>query len=203
VREKIFVGVTSFVLIALLLVAYFKGEPGFSINNLVPELIGVCIEFIIIVLAFNLWQKKEEKDNNIKVERRLREFLIFFLKNNFQDFPLSCQPGRFYGKDHTNNQKCLNDLIAHIESNGLTEGFKSGVQTYCNNEKEIFNNLIPVASQITNNHFKSWVRIAYFMNSISFGSKSKGIDHDVIKILQHIKEFDNASFQSNLYVGAV
>lgn len=116
---------------------------------------------------------------------------------------MSCQPGRFYGKDHTNNQKCLNDLIAHIESNGLTEGFKSGVQTYCNNEKEIFNNLIPVASQITNNHFKSWVRIAYFMNSISFESKSKGIDHDVIKILQHIKEFDNASFQSNLYVGAV
>ncbi|WP_201580596.1 hypothetical protein [Psychrobacter glacincola] len=71
-REKIFVGVTSFVLIALLLVAYFKGEPGFLINNLVPEFIGVCIEFIIIVLAFNLWQKKEEKDNNIKVERRLR-----------------------------------------------------------------------------------------------------------------------------------
>ncbi|EPO0014280.1 MULTISPECIES: hypothetical protein [Vibrio diabolicus subgroup] len=187
-------------IVIMSLVAYFKAETGFLVGNIVPELIGVCVELLIIIFVFDVWQKNEEKNKKIKVERRLREFLIFFLKHNFKDYPPSCQSGNFYGKDHEQNQECLSNLINEIEQKGLQENVVLQVQSYCESEKEIFNNLIPVAADLTNDHFKSWVRIAFFMNAIA--SKSETTSHASVKILQNIKRFDKESFTSGLYVGA-
>jgi len=197
--KKLFVWIIFLILLALSLLAFFKAQEGFFIGNVVPELIGVCIELLIIIFVFDVWQKKEEKSRSIKVERRLREFLIFFLKDNFDSFPPSCKPGNFYGKDHQQNQDSIDNLIAHIEQKGLDENIVLGVQSYCESEKEIFNNLIPLASDLTNDHFKSWVRISYFMNSIV--TKNDTTSHAVVKILQNIKRFDSQSFRNNLYVG--
>lgn len=188
------------VLLILVLIAFFKAGDGFLVGNILPEMIGICIELLIIIFVFEAWQKKEEKERKIKVERRLREFLIFFLKDNFQDFPPSCQAGNFYGKDHFQNQKSIRNLISNIEENGLNEKVVLQVQRYCDTEKEIFNNLIPVASDLTNDHFKSWVRISYFMNAIV--SKNEKTSHAVIKILQNIDRFDSESYKNELYVGA-
>ncbi|ATC88014.1 hypothetical protein [Pseudoalteromonas arctica] len=193
----------SFLIVALTfmsLLAIFKAESGFFIGNIIPEMIGVCIELLIIIFVLEKWQKQEEKNKSIKVERRLREFLIFFLKHNFKDFPESCQLGDFYGKNHQQNQESIDNLINHIEQNGLKESTVLQVQSYCESEKEIFNNLIPVASDLTNDHFKSWVRIAFFMNAIS--AKSETTSHASLKILQNIKRFDYESHHSGLYVGA-
>ncbi|WP_205068171.1 hypothetical protein [Photobacterium phosphoreum] len=182
------------------IIAFFKVESGFLVGNIVPELIGVCIELLIIIFVFDVWQKNEEKNKKIKVERRLREFLIFFLKHNFKDYPSSCQSGNFYGKDHKKNQECLSNLINDIEKKGLKEKVVLQVQNYCESEKEIFNNLIPVAADLTNGHFKSWVRIAFFMNAIAL--KSETTSNASIKILENIKRFDRESFTNDLYVGA-
>ena len=198
--KKQFIGAIIIVLVVLSTLAYLKAEAGFLVGNVVPELIGVCIELLIIILVLDVWQKKEEKNKKIKVERRLREFLIFFLKSNFDEFPPSCKLGNFYGKDHKQNQDALDNLISHIEIQGLDEQVVLSVQSYCESEKEIFNNLIPVASDLTNDHFKSWVRISYFMNAIV--TKNDATSHAVIKILQNIKRFDTESFKNDLYVGA-
>lgn len=198
--KKQFISVLIIALFVLCLSAYLKAEAGFIIGNIVPELIGVCVELLIIIFVFDAWQKKEEKNKKIKVERRLREFLIFFLKSNFDSFPHSCKPGNFYGKDHEQNQDALDNLISYIEKKGLDEQIVLGVQSYCESEKEIFNNLISVASDLTNDHFKSWVRISYFMNAIV--TKNETTSNAVIKILQNIKRFDSESFKNELYVGA-
>lgn len=187
-------------LMAFCLIAFFKAGDGFVVGNIIPELIGVCVELLIIIFVFDAWQKKEELNRKIKVERRLREFLIFFLKQNFSSYPPSCQPGNFYGKNHDQNQLAIDNLISNIEASGLGEEVVLQVQKYCGSEKEIFNNLIPVASDLTNDHFKSWVRIAYFMNAID--SKSEKTSHSVVKILLNIKRFDHESFVNKLYVGA-
>lgn len=187
-------------LVVLSLIAFFKAEAGFLVGNILPEMIGVCVELLIIIFVFDAWQKKEERQRKIKVERRLREFLIFFLKHNFESFPPSCQAGNFYGKDHSQNQESIKNLISHIEEKGLEEKVVLKVQRYCETEKEIFNNLIPVSSDLTNDHFKSWVRISYFMNAIV--SKNERTSHAVVKILQNINRFDSESFKNQLYVGA-
>ncbi|BCK11793.1 membrane protein [Vibrio cholerae] len=185
---------------ALSLIAWLSNSEGFFVQNLVPELMGVCIELLIILFVFDVWQKADEQHKKIKVERRLREFLIFFLKHSFSTFPPSCQPGRFYGSDHEQNQKALDNLIEHIEQNGLDEEIILAVQSYCLKEREIFNNLISVSSDLENDHFKSWVRIAYFMNAIV--TNSEKTSYAVIKILQNIQRFDKVSHDKKLYVGA-
>jgi hypothetical protein len=187
-------------LAALSLIAFFKAKEGFLVGNVLPEMIGVCIELLIIMFVLDAWQKKEELQRKIKVERRLREFLIFFLKHNFESFPPSCQAGNFYGKEHSKNQEAINNLISHIEEKGLDEDVVLKVQRYCETEKEIFNNLIPVSSDLTNDHFKSWVRISYFMNAIV--SKNERTSYAIVKILQNINRFDTESYKNNLYVGA-
>ncbi|EPW6411139.1 hypothetical protein ACWOIF_004428, partial [Vibrio vulnificus] len=58
----------------------------------------------------------------------------------------------------------------------------------------------PVSSDLENDHFKSWVRIAYFMNAIV--TNSEKTSYSVIKILQNIQRFDKVSHDKNLYVGA-
>lgn len=200
-KKRIFAGAILLLLLILIaIVCCFDSSSNYFLSNIVPEFIGVCVEILIILLVFNVWQKKEERDNNIKVERRLREFLIFFLRDNFHDFPSSCQPGDFYGKDHNRNQKSLDSLVSEIERGGLDESIVLRVQNYCESEKEIFNNLIPVASDLTNDHFKSWVRISYFMNSIV--TKNNTTSHAVVKILHNIKRFDHVSYKNGLYVGA-
>lgn len=185
---------------ALSLIAWISNSEGFFVQNLVPELMGVCIEILIILFVFDVWQKTDEQHKKIKVERRLREFLIFFLKHSFSTFPPSCQPGRFYGSDHDQNQKALDNLIEYIERNGLDEEIVLAVQSYCLKEREIFNNLISVSSDLENDHFKSWVRIAYFMNAIV--TNSEKTSYAVIKILQNIQRFDKVSHDKKLYVGA-
>jgi hypothetical protein len=200
VGRKSFIFLLIVTTLALSAIECFYGQAGFFVGNIVPELIGVCIELLIIIFILDVWQKKEEKNKKIKVERRLREFLIFFLKNNFKELPESCQPGSFYGVDHDQNQEVLSNLISNINQNGLAENVVLQVQSYCDTEKDIFHNLIPVASDLTNDHFKSWVRIAYFMNAVSY--KKDTTSHAVVKILENIKRFDDQSFKSGLYVGA-
>ncbi|RHG42845.1 hypothetical protein [Escherichia coli] len=187
-------------LIALGCAAYFGDGEGYFIGSFVPELTGVCLELLIILKVFEVWQQRDEKRKLIKVERRLREFLIFFLNHTCMDFPPSCRPGRFYGIDYEQNQKALEKLINHIEEKGLAENLVIQVQMYCKSECQIINNLIPVSSELENDHFKSWVRIAYYMNAVANGQEKASVA--MIKILENIKRFDKESHDKKLYVGA-
>ena len=198
--KRIFIGTLITALVVLCLIPICTAQTGFFVGNIVPELIGVCIELLIIVFIFDAWQRKEEKRKDVIIERRLREFLIFFLKQNFEEFPSSNKIGDFYGKDHAKNQDAVSGIISDIGTQGVSEIFVSNIQRYCENQKDIFNNLIPVASELTNDHFKSWVRISYFMNAIA--SKNEKTSHAVLKILEHVQRFDAESFKNKLYVDA-
>ena len=61
---------------------YFQG-------NLLPEFTGVILEFIIILYIIDHLQKKNERQNKIKAEKRLREMFIFFFKTLNKHVPES------------------------------------------------------------------------------------------------------------------
>lgn len=199
-KRNIFVSILLVALVLCSWIAYKYSDDGFLIGNILPEMIGVLVELLIILVVIDRWQKNEEKNRKIKIERRLREFLIFFLKDNFDSFPSNCKPGNFYGKDYKQNQIAIDNLIGYIEINSLDEDSIVAIHKYCENEKNIINNLIPVVSELTNDHFKSWVRIAYYMNSID--SKKEKTSKAVVEILKNIKRYDSESYNKGLYVGS-
>lgn len=106
---------------ALIWCAHEGEDQSYFISNIVPELIGVCVELLIFIILFEQWRIRENKNNQIKVERRLREFLIFFLDKACDGLSEDLTVGRFYGSDYIENQKILNKFIEHIEQHGLTE----------------------------------------------------------------------------------
>ena len=187
--------------IILILCAIF-GNDNYFIDNIVPELIGVCIEFLILLLIFEFWQRKDKQRQLITLEKRLREYLIFFLKNNFQCLPQNIRVGDFFGKEHHKNIKELDCIITYLQSQELSGNNIFSIKSHCLLETTTLGNLLPVASKLTDEHFKAWCRIVYFTNKISASDNPSDIQTYTIEILNYIKRFDTASFNNELYVGA-
>lgn len=71
-------------------------------------------------------------------------------------------------------------------------------------DKTAFENLLEVSSQLTDEHFKAWIRIVYFINKLSTvqNNNEKELKQTIIDILQNIKRFNKASYENNIFVGA-
>ncbi|PML78776.1 hypothetical protein BCT69_04780 [Enterovibrio norvegicus] len=179
----------------------------FFTDSLIPELVGVCIELLIILIIFDFWQRSEEKKKLESIERRLREILNFFMTSNFISYSPESRPIGFYGVNFNDNQIKLDELVKTIEKKSITEDDQNTIIEYCSRELSVVSNLLPVAAELTNDHFKAWVRVVYYMNVLSREYKSDISDSEQIKeatihILKNIKRFDKASHDSNVYVGA-
>lgn len=159
---------------------------------------GVCIELLIILWVFNRWQENSEKKRLVSLERRLREYLIFFLRHSLKNVPQEYRFGRFFGEDHAKNIEQIDRFIQYIKSNGLEEEVLNSIKQHCIRESRTLENLLSVASELTNEHFKAWCRIVYFINSIA--GSHEPIIQSTIDILQNIKRFDSESFKCKLYV---
>ena len=200
VSPKIFLGGLIIFLAIFLIVGFIFADNGYFYNNLIPELTGIAIELIVILIVFNYWQESSKKEKLITIERRLREYLIFFLRHNFNNMPSELKVGRFYGVDHSTNQDILEMLRIHIKNEGLKSADVETIIKYCKRDCTTLENLLPVAAELTNEHFKSWSRIVFFVNNIAKNTTS--VEQDVMDIIQNIKRFDNASDSHKLYVGA-
>lgn len=169
-------------------------------ENLSAELFGILIEIFIIIFVFDRWKKIEQDKKNIIYEKRLREYLLFFLKNSFNNLPNGIGITTFYGIDYLTNKQEIEQMINYISSNNvnLLDAKKRLLI-----DKTAYENLLEVASHLTDEHFKAWIRIVYFINSLSLidNSKTEEIKSDIINLLTYIQKFDEASFENNIYVG--
>jgi hypothetical protein len=181
--------------------AIFSKNNSYFSGSIVPEMIGVCIELLVVIWVIDRWQEDVKRARLITKERRLREYLIFFLKHNFIQFPTELRIGNFYGKEHDENISKLDNMISHINQNQLDKDTVSLIEKHCNRELATLNSLLPVVAELSNDHFKSWTRIVFYVNSISH--QEGQVSQNVVNILQNIKRFDRASFNSELYVGAI
>ncbi len=199
-KQKISCGLTV-ILLALVVTAIVSEEGSYFSGNIVPEMIGVCIELLFVMWVIDRWQDNIKRARLITKERRLREYLIFFLKHNFIKFPRESRIGNFYGEDHSENITKVNVMIRYINDNKLDEETISLIKEHCSMELPTLNSLLPVAAELSNDHFKSWVRIVYYINSIS--NNKELVSKNVVNILKNIQRFDRASFNEKLYVGAI
>lgn len=200
IEPKVFGVLLLTIFIILLYVGYSYTANDHYSNNLIVELVGVTLELLIVLFIFNYWQERSKKAKLITFERRLREYLIFFLKHNFKTLPPHVKIGRFYGADHAKNVSDLERLRKFILQKGLQAKEEASIKRHCTREINTLNALLPVASELTDEHFKSWCRIVNFVNCIA--SDIEPTQKATIDIIQNIIKFDTASFDHNLYVGA-
>lgn len=198
-------GTFTIVIFILLLVCI---RVGFYINipfdyfagNLLPELTGMLIELCILLFIVDRWQEQNRIQLLIVKEKRLREYLIFFLRHGFKNLPRRYRVGDFYGEEHHKNIEYLDNLFDFVKENGLATQEIDAIRAQCDIDLNTFGNLLPVASELTDGHFKAWSRIVYFMVRIS---KGLGDDEESIKyIITNIKRYESASHASGIYVGS-
>lgn len=198
--QKTFSVILVSLLILFLGIGFWGDAETYFVGNLTPEITGVCLELLIIIWVFDRWQEANKRRKLISLERRLREYLIFFLTHNFKNLPKELRVGKFFGRDHDKNIEQLDKLLRYIKSNGLTENEIISIQKHCERDASTLENLLPVASELTNDHFKAWCRIVYFVNCIANSAEPVGTS--TVDIIQNIKRFDTASYDRKLYVGA-
>ncbi|HCT7942120.1 hypothetical protein QCH01_09215 [Raoultella ornithinolytica] len=170
---------------------YFEG-------NLLPEFTGVILEFIIILYIIDHLQKKNERQNKVKAEKRLREMFIFFFNTLNKHVPESYRVGKFYGSEHEKNSKELMSLKGYIETHGLAESAIKDIRIHCKNDIDLFNSFVPVVATLEENHLKAWMRISYYMNAII--TERETTQDSVLKIIEKIQLFDDESFRKKLVV---
>ncbi len=68
--------------------------------------------------------------------------------------------------------------------------------------------LLPVAADLSEEHFKSWSRIVFYIKKSSQLDINDPKDFEkfneyIVKLLDYIRRFDKASFDNNIYHGAI
>lgn len=200
-KQGTFTIVVVILLLVCIRIGFYINKPAeYFSGNLLPELTGMLIELCIILFIVDRWQEQNRLQLLIVKEKRLREYLIFFLKHGFKSLPKEYRVGSFYGQLHEENVAYLEDLFEFVSSNGLSTTEIDAIRAQCDVDLNTFGNLLPVASELTDEHFKAWSRILYFMVRIS---KNLGDDVESIKyILNNIKRYEKASHASGIYVGS-
>lgn len=177
-------------------------------ENLLPEFTGVFIEIFVVLLVFNKWQEREESKAKIAKEKRLREFLIFII-NEFSNFKSMPEAFSFYGLSHTENQTVLNRIKSEFNSSDyIPVSFRHSFIQHCKFDIDALTALLPVAADLSEEHFKSWARIVFYikqssMLNISDLNEFKKFDENIAKLLDYIRRFDKASFDNKIYHGAI
>ncbi|WP_430247463.1 hypothetical protein ACIH2S_11215 [Providencia sp. PAZ2] len=201
-----------FIILIILLIVYYKTyfnpeHTGtllpFLSDGIFPELIGVCIEFIIILCIIDFLQKKEEMSRKIISEKRLREIFIFFLKHIDDYLPNDIkinvnypenQDGKnefLYGKHYEKNQAYFDMLIEYFKENQITDVIKDKIKNYCEREIATVRCLTPVVATLDDQNFKSWLRIIFYMDAIIANEHT--VERCMVNIINHMKKFEGAS----------
>ncbi|MFT5661259.1 MAG: hypothetical protein ACI9TV_001905 [Sulfurimonas sp.] len=192
-------------MILFVLAAEFNSDfKAFLVGNVIPELIGICIEILVIIWFFENWQRNKESQKTIVYEKRLREYLIFFLKYGLVGLPESLKIGNFFGNSHTENKKEIKAIIDYLNQNEIDIDLLKKFKYHLKIDKTAFENLLEVAALLSDEHFKSWIRIVYFINKLDklHGNDKKEHKVNIMLILREINRFDKASNEHQIYVGS-
>ena len=202
VSKKVFIFILSIIIIFLSVTFIIsdKDIKEFYHDNMLAELFGIIIEIIIIIFIFEMWTIKKQDEKNIIYEKRLRQYLSFFLIHGLKGLNKELKITNFYGKNHKNNKKAIEEIVKNFEFADID---LLHAKNHLMIDKTAIENLLEVASNLTDKHFKCWIRIVYFINSLSLTNddNKEEIRKNIIDILNNIKKFDEVSFENNIYAG--
>lgn len=96
--------------------------------------------------------------------------LVYFLTHGFSlgGYSHNTEAFSFYGLNHTENQTVLNRLKSEFSGETKTSiptQFRGSFIRHCQLDIDALTALLPVAANLSEEHFKSWARIVYFVKN--------------------------------------
>ncbi len=180
-----------FGLAAFLLFQYFMAqntEHAFR-DNLVPELIGFCLEGFFWIGLLSYFQKSREmqRKNELWLSLRgsLRSFLSY-LDIGFLDQHAEPMPSVALEKDPT----IITRFIEQVENNELDLESMVFLKKTCIHSLALVRDLVPVAAQLSAGHMRWWIAITDSMRQLADSGDRVQIEKSTLLLLKNIQEFD-------------
>ena len=177
------------------LLYYFltPGHDGPIHDNLLPELIGFCIEGFFLVGLLTLIQDSRERARRKELWQSLRGSLRGILSNlDIAFLPANAEPtpparlerdvgivDRFM-REMQSIQIDLPDMLALKQES---------VETL-----SLARDLVPVAAQLSASHMRWWIAVVNSMRKLSTAQSREDVEHNVYRLLENIREFDRLSY---------
>ncbi|MCX7553343.1 hypothetical protein OS175_05590 [Marinicella sp. S1101] len=180
-----------FGLTAFFLFQYFmhQNEPFAFRDNLVPELIGFCLEGFFWIGLLSYFQKSREmqRKNELWLSLRgsLRSFLSY-LDIGFLDQHAEPMPSVVLEKD----PKIIQRFINQIESQELDLESMVYLKKTCIHSLGLVRDLVPVAAQLSANHMRWWIAITDSMRHLADSNDRQKLEKNTLILLKNIQEFD-------------
>ncbi|MFT5163076.1 MAG: hypothetical protein ACI9FJ_001658 [Alteromonadaceae bacterium] len=189
IRTAAFLLFLSFVLIVLLFVMMSQSDASF-VDNMVPELIGFCLEGIFFIGLFSLWQRRKETGQKQQLSRSLRGFLGIFLQE--MNSGIICPSFTPIEDPSELDHSCsgIKKLACNINNCGMNNSVIKSLHKLSNDELSSLENLLPVAAQLSAAHMTCWNTILGHVKILAKSNDKEDVHLTLIQLLEAIEHFD-------------
>lgn len=158
-------------------------------DNIVPELIGFCLEGFFWIGLLSYFQKSREmqRKNELWLSLRgsLRSFLSY-LDIGFLDQHAEPMPSVVLEKD----PKIIGRFIKLIENHELDLDSMVFLKKTCIHSLGLVRDLVPVAAQLSANHMRWWIAITDSMRHLADSNDRVQLEKNTLLLLKNVQEFD-------------
>jgi len=161
-------------------------------TNLVPELIGFCLEGFFLVGLFSVIQRRIERDRKNELRQSLRGALREILSH--LDIALleeSAEPADTQSLDI--DPKLVKVLFVKLHNSELDINSMFNIKEAAGRKINTMHDLIPVAAQLSANHMRWWLAIADSVRRLSEATDRAEINFASQNFLKNLGEFDQLS----------
>jgi hypothetical protein len=190
-RLVLFAPLLLFGLTGIFLLAEFlrsTGEGAFR-DNLLPELIGFCLEGFFLVGLFSLIQRRLERDRKHELRQSLRGALRDVLSHlDVALLDANAEP--------TSSQALERDpavvvaLFRKLNRDEMNLGDMANLKDSAARSYSVTRDLIPVAAQLSAEHMRWWLAISESVRHLSEATDRSGMGVATHRFLINLGEFD-------------
>ncbi len=159
-------------------------------DNLLPELIGFCLEGFFLVGLFSLIQRRLDRDRKYELHQSLRGALRDILSQ--MDAALlepNADPTSSQALEH--DPEVVATLFRKLNAAELDLGNMARLKSAAERSYGVSRDLIPVAAQLSADHMRWWLAITESVRHLSEATDRASVAFASHKFLINLGEFDD------------
>lgn len=161
-------------------------------ENLLPELIGFCLEGFVLVGLLTYLQKSRERANRMEQWLSLRGVLRGFLsKLDIALLPPNAEPAETRALEQS--PMIVARYMRELQGNRLDLDSMLALKRESIEVLGLARDMIPVAAQLSARHMRWWIAIVNAIRQLSQAQSREAIEQGAYLLLENLREFDSVS----------
>jgi hypothetical protein len=158
-------------------------------DNLMPELIGFCIEGFFLVGLLSLIQDSRERARRKELWLSLRGSLRGILSNlDIAFLAPNAEPTQTSVLEQ--DLECVSRFMSELQLTRLNLRSMTSLKRESVDTLALARDMIPVAAQLSASHMRWWIAIVDSMRQLSKARTRETVEQSVYLLLENINEFD-------------